>query len=327
MTATTTPPEAPIEPPGRRPRRWPLWLFRLALVGVVLSGVLVQPDELFVIPLLFVLVVPFEKWFPRHDQPIRRPHLGTDLAYAVAAPSFAVVTIATAVVVGVASLAWVPGLALRPLVTALPDGLRLAFGVVLFDLAAYWVHRWSHEWPLLWKVHSIHHSTRHLDWISGLRVHPLDGALIAPPFVLLLAAGFDAEEAGIFAVVQIVAGLFFHANVRWRLRPLHRIVSTPEFHHWHHSIEREAYCSNYAAFLPVWDQLFGTYFMPKDRRPQAYGVTDPVPDGMAGQLLYPLRGEDGLWVRLRHPVRSARQLLGTARRALGRSGKRVGNAP
>ncbi len=327
MTATTAPPPTPTDPPVERRRRWPLWLFRLALIGVVLSGVVVQPDELFVIPLLFIAVVPFEKWFPRHDQPLRRPHLGTDLAYAVAAPSFAVVTLAVAVVVGVASLAWVPGLALRPLVTALPDGLRLAFGVVLFDLAAYWVHRWSHEWPLLWKVHSIHHSTRHLDWISGLRAHPLDGALIAPPFVLLLAAGFDAEEAGVFAVVQIVAGLFFHANVRWRLRPLHRIIATPEFHHWHHSIERDAYCSNYAAFLPAWDQAFGTYFMPKDRRPEAYGVTDPVPDDIAGQLLYPLRGDDGLWARVRHPIRSLRELARALRRGVRRSRNRAEIAP
>lgn len=327
MTATTTPHPASIDPPEPRRRRRSPWSLRLALLGVVLSGVVVQPDELLVIPVLFLAVVPFERCFPRHDQPLRRPHLGTDLAYAVAAPSFGVVTVAVAVLVGVASLAWVPGLALRPLVSTLPDGARLAFGVVLFDLAAYWVHRWSHEWPLLWKVHSIHHSTRHLDWISGLRLHPLDGALIAPPFVLLLAAGFDAEEAGVFAVVQVVAGLFLHANVRWRLRPLHRVVATPEFHHWHHCIEREAHCSNYAAFLPAWDQLFDTYFMPHDRRPAAYGVTDPVPDDIAGQLLHPLRGEDGLWIRVRHPVRSLRELLGAVRRGVRRGRERVGGAP
>ncbi|MEM8904546.1 MAG: sterol desaturase family protein [Actinomycetota bacterium] len=323
MVTTTAPPPGSDEAAATRRRRWPLRLFRVVLVGVILSGVIVQPGELVVIPLLFVAVVPFERWFPRHEQPLRRPNLGTDLAYALATPSFAVVTLAVAAVIGVASLAWVPGLAIRPLVTALPDGLRLVAGVLLFDLAVYWVHRWSHEWPLLWKVHSIHHSTRHLDWISGLRTHPLDGALLAPPFVLLLAAGFDAEEAGVLTVVQVLSGLFLHANVRWRLRPLHRLVATPEFHHWHHSIERDAHCSNYAAFLPAWDQVFGTYFMPRDRRPAAYGVTDPVPDDIAGQLLHPMRGDDGLWVRMRHPVRSLRALLGFLRPRPPRTRRRV----
>ena len=71
------------------------------------------------------------------------------------------------------------------------------------------------------------------------------------------------------AVVQIVTGLFLHANVRWRWRPLHRVVITPEFHHWHHADEAVADNSNYSVFLPVWDILFGTYLMPADRRPRS----------------------------------------------------------
>ena len=47
--------------------------------------------------------------------------------------------------------------------------------VALFDLAIYWAHRWSHEVPALWRFHAVHHSTEHLDWISGFRNHPLDG--------------------------------------------------------------------------------------------------------------------------------------------------------
>lgn len=323
MTAIDEPPaaDAGVPPAPRRRRVARSLLVAMLLVGIPI-GLLVDPEPLVVVPLLFVLVVPFEKLFPRHQQRIRRPQLRTDLAYAVAAPAFGAVTIAVAVVVGVASLAWVPGLALRPVVDLLSGPARLVAAFVLFDLATYWVHRWSHEWPMLWKVHSIHHSTRHLDWISGLRVHPLDGALLAPPFVLLLAAGFDAETAGVLAVVQLLLGLFLHANVRWRLRPLQRIVATPEFHHWHHSIERDAYCSNYAVYLPLWDQIFGTWFMPPDRRPEAYGVADPVPDDMVGQLLYPLRGEDGLWVRSRHPLRSIR-----SRRSTRRARRAVGAAP
>jgi sterol desaturase/sphingolipid hydroxylase (fatty acid hydroxylase superfamily) len=209
-------------------------------------------------------------------------------------------------VIGVLSLVWLPGLALRPLVLALPDVARTLLGVVLFDLATYWVHRWSHEVPFLWRFHRVHHSTARLDWVSGVRGHPFDGALLAPPFVFLLAAGFTAELAGALAVVQVVTGLFLHANVRWRWRPLHRVVITPEFHHWHHADEPTAHNSNYSVFLPLWDLLFGTYYMPDDKRPQRYGVTPPLPPGFAALIAQPFAGLPGPRQVLTHPLRTLR---------------------
>ena len=68
---------------------------------------------------------------------------------------------------------------------------------------------------------------------------------------------------------------------------LHRLIITPEFHHWHHTNERDAIWTNYSTFLPFWDQLFGTYFMPKDRRPQSYGVNEPIPDGILANYVIP----------------------------------------
>jgi hypothetical protein len=104
-------------------------------------------------------------------------------------------------------------------------------------------------------------------------------------------------------VVQILTGLFLHANVKWRLKPLHKLVITPEFHHWHHTNEPEALWSNYSTFLPAWDLVFGTYYMPKDKRPQVYGVDEYIPDGMTEQLLHPMRGMGNpLWV-VRHPFK------------------------
>lgn len=272
--------------------------------------------SLLVVLALFVLVVPFEKLFPRHRQPLRRPGLGTDIAYGLAQPLLTPLGAVLGVVVGVLSLAWLPGLALRPLVVALPAGPRTIAGIVLFDMVTYWVHRWSHEVPFLWRFHAVHHSTEHLDWVSGLRAHPFDGGLLAPPFVFLLAAGFSFELAGGLAVVQLVTGLFLHANVRWRWRPLHRVVITPEFHHWHHANEPAAHNSNYSVFLPLWDVLFGTYFMPKHGRPAVYGVSPRLPDGILAQLRQPLLGLPGpVWIA-RHPIGVARRLAAAARRGL-----------
>ena len=263
--------------------------------------------------LLFVLVVPFEKMFPRHPgQKVQRPLLGTDIAHALVSPLLAAAGLVVAVVVGVASLAWVPGLLLRPLVATIPAVALPFVGIALFDLATYWVHRWSHEVPFLWRFHAVHHSTEHMDWVSGFRNHPFDGAIVAPPFVLLIAAGFDATFTGVLAAVQLVTGLFLHANVRWRWRPLHRIVITPEFHHWHHANEPDAHNSNYSVFLPLWDTVFGTYFMPRHRRPERYGISEAMPTTLLGQLHHPVRGAGNplvhAWRGIRHPLRSLRRV-------------------
>ena len=180
-------------------------------------------------------------------------------------------------------------------------------GILLFDALVYWTHRFYHEIPVLWKFHAIHHSTEHLDWASGFRGHPLDGTILAPAFVFLVTAGFSFELTGALAAAQLILGLFLHANVRWRMKWLHRLIITPEFHHWHHTNERDAIWTNYSTFLPIWDQLFGTYFMPKDRRPQVYGVNEEIPVGILRQLRYPLASwKNPLWYVL-HPFQSMKR--------------------
>jgi sterol desaturase/sphingolipid hydroxylase (fatty acid hydroxylase superfamily) len=283
----------------------------------VAATLAVSIDPLLAVAALFVVLAPFEKLFPRHRQKVRRPHLATDVGFALLAGPLGVVSVVVGIIIGVLCLAWLPGLALRPLVTALPDVGRLMIGFVLFDLVAYWVHRLSHTIAFLWRFHQVHHSTETLDWVSGFRVHPLDGALAVPPVVLLLAAGFSPEASGALAIAQLVVGLFLHANVRWRLRPLQRIVATPEFHHWHHERGSEAHNTNFGAFLPLWDQIWGTYCVPNDRRPERYGVDPALPAGVVAQLWYPLRGLRNPLRDLRHPVRGVRHLAAALRRGAG----------
>ena len=242
-----------------------------------------------VIAVLFVVSWPLERLFRRHPVPVRRLALRTDLAYAAAQPLLQIVTIVLAVFIGVSSLAWLPGLAIRPLVMAMPGWLHFITALLAFDLLSYWTHRLAHTVPLFWRFHAVHHSTRHLDWISGFRNHPIDGVFIAPAFALLLAAGFSLKVTGALAVLQFFVGLGAHLNVRFRLRPLWPLVMTPEFHHWHHERSPVAHLTNYSTFLPVWDILFGTYRMPRDERPQHYGIPGPMPDGILQQLMFPLR--------------------------------------
>jgi sterol desaturase/sphingolipid hydroxylase (fatty acid hydroxylase superfamily) len=293
------------------------WLTRAVALAAIGMSLYLDLGAMFVVPILFVLVVPFEKMFPRHrSQRIRRPHAALDVSYALASPAMNAIGIGVAIVVGLVSLAWLPGLLIRPLVGMLPPAVLPFVGIALFDMAIYWVHRWSHEVPALWRFHSVHHSTEHLDWVSGFRNHPFDGAIVAPPFFFLIAAGFDATFTGALAVIQLVLGLFLHANVRWRLRPLHRLLITPEFHHWHHADEIEAHNSNYSVFLPLWDLMFGTYYMPRNKRPIRYGVSEDMPMTMAGQLRYPFHDVRSPRQMIRHPWRSSGAGWRTVRRTV-----------
>lgn len=289
MQYSPHPPHSPENDPNRTSIRRQR-LAHLALAGLTVAiSVRTNAAAPFLVVALFVLVVPFEKLFPRHrGQRVRREGLGTDLTFALATPLISAIGLVAAAIAGVVSLAWLPGFALRPLVTRLPAPALAILGAVLFDLAGYWVHRFAHENARLWRFHSVHHTGEQLDWLSGIRVHPLDGFLLGPPVLLLIAAGFPAKITGGIAILQMIVGLFLHANVRWRLRPLHRIIATPDFHHWHHANEPASIHTNYAAFLPIWDQLFGTYRVPKDRQPMSYGIDEPHPTSFVGLLSAPL---------------------------------------
>jgi sterol desaturase/sphingolipid hydroxylase (fatty acid hydroxylase superfamily) len=89
---------------------------------------------------------------------------------------------------------------------------------------------------------------------------------------------------------MVIQATFIHANVRWELRPIRRLLATPIFHHWHHAAEREAIDKNFSVHTPLWDMLFGTFHLP-DRWPQAYGICDgsDVPKGWPRQFAYPFR--------------------------------------
>jgi sterol desaturase/sphingolipid hydroxylase (fatty acid hydroxylase superfamily) len=88
-------------------------------------------------------------------------------------------------------------------------------------------------------------------------------------------------------IITLLA-LFQHANVRLQFPVIRWIIPTPEWHHWHHASDLEAHDTNFG--LPIVDKLFGTSYLPKDRRPTGFGIDDPVPqDGYLSHLAYPLR--------------------------------------
>jgi len=261
------------------------WMIALTFVAALVLALVVRGATALVgLAVLFLLFVPLEKLFAFRPQRVFRPHLLTDLTH-LFVDNF-LVTIG-GIVLGVLLALPVVWLRAFGIVAALPFAVALALGAAVAFLGNYVGHRLTHAVPFLWRFHSVHHSIEQMDWVASARLHPVDGAftqacVIAPLFALGYGGGTFAGVAVFFTLLA----LFQHSNVRLRFPGVRWVINTPEWHHWHHSIDPEARDKNFG--LPVIDKLFGTAYMPKDRRPTAFGTHDPVPqDGWWRHVVYP----------------------------------------
>lgn len=239
--------------------------------------------------LIFVFI---EKLRPlRREQPVFRPEWQTDFHHFIV-NHMLVGFILLAVNLLVHHLfGWAARDGIQARVQGLPFPVALFLIILVADLVQYWTHRAYHEVPLLWRLHAVHHSTKHMDWLAGSRQHMLELVItrtlvLAPIYVL----GFSKSVIDAYIVIVGLQAVFNHANVSVRLGPLRYLVVTPNFHHWHHSQDEEAIDKNYAAHFAFLDHLFGTAVQSDRRWPAHYGVVgDYVPSGFLKQLLFPFR--------------------------------------
>lgn len=161
--------------------------------------------------------------------------------------------------------------------------------LVLGDLIGYWLHRWFHQ-GRMWRFHAVHHGSEQLDWLAAVRVHPVNDLVMkVGQASVLLCLGFPLTALAAYVPFLSFYALLLHANVGWSFGPLRHVLASPAFHRWHHTGEKAGLNKNFAGLLPVWDLLFGSFYMP-DRAPAKFGIRDgDMPKGFWGQLAYPFR--------------------------------------
>ena len=266
------------------------------LIDPRIQSFLIDLARLFLwLTILVVIFVPLERVFAVHPQRILRKGIVVDLCYYFLSSLLPALLLS----VPVGLLAWAVHQAVPEgflaATAALPLWARVLAGLVAGEVGYYWGHRMSHEIPFLWDFHSIHHSAEEIDFLVNTRAHPFDMVFgrfcgLVPLYVLGLGGPVGASGTLVPVVVTLfgtVWGFFIHANLRWRFGPLEYLISTPAFHHWHHT--RSGFINrNYSAIWPWLDRLFGTYHLPSNEWPAAYGIKAKLPDSLVGQMVYPL---------------------------------------
>ena len=170
-----------------------------------------------------------------------------------------------------------------------PVATQVILMLLVADFFRYWLHRFAHEYAFLWRFHAVHHSVPKLYWLNVGRFHYVDKSLQflldAFPFLLL---GVNEQVLALYFVFYSINGFFQHSNIRLRLGILNYVISTAELHRWHHSRVSKESNTNYGNNIILWDTLFGTRFLPNDRKVEALGLQNThYPYSFLAQLKTP----------------------------------------
>ena len=246
----------------------------------------------------FLVVIVLERLLPYHrDWNRGRGDFWVDLRHGITITVFGALIGPLLSVMGLFVLSWLTtfvGSEIWP--TGWPLALQLALALVAGEFGQYWVHRLQHEKDWLWRFHAVHHSAPRLYWLNASRFHFLDIGLNAlGGNLVLIALGATPQVLALWILFSAIHGIFQHCNTPVRIGPLNWIFSMAELHRWHHSRLVEESNANYGQNLAIWDVVFGTRFLPKDREP-------PADIGLAELPSFPMTW----WAQIRSPFDWAR---------------------
>ena len=152
----------------------------------------------------------------------------------------------------------------------------------------YWWHRLRHRKGFWQLFHQVHHSASRIEVLTSFYKHPLEifvNSFLAA-VILFPVLGVSLLAIFWYNLFAATGEYFYHANLKspkW----LRYFIQTPELHSVHHQYHVHRY--NFSD-IPVWDRLFGTYYLPKDAWPESYGLIGAsMPPGFFRQFVYPFK--------------------------------------
>ena len=240
--------------------------------------------------LMAVIFVPIEMVFPKNKvQSKFHEEWKTDLIYFVVShlfiQFFGVITQKPATLF----FGWIGLSEVHLWVRSLPYVIELLLAFLITDLFQYAAHRFFHSHTYLWRFHSVHHSTKNMDWLAGSRTHFVDIFVTrSMTFIPLYVFGFSEITFNTYIIFMAIHAVLIHANTRINFGFVKYIFATPQYHHWHHCEDPKYYGKNFATIFPFIDMIFGTYYLPGKIWPEGTGLREAnFPKGYINQLVYP----------------------------------------
>ncbi len=269
--------------------------------GIALDGPITGAEhsfafDWFAVNLFFsaLIFIPIEKMFPVSAMSPLRGGWKTDLGYYFVGHVFIQFSLVVIVLVTGTLDALFDPLVNEAIIGSWPVFIQLPLAILVADVFQALLHRIYHKVPALWRIHSIHHSSQHIDWLAGSRMHIAE-ILLTRIIVLapLLILGFSEAVINMYIVLAGLQAVLAHVNVRVKVPyAIEKILVGPRYHHWHHA-KNEAYDdANYAIHLPVIDRIMGTFKIPENGDwPDSYGISggSVVPNGFWAQMVHPFR--------------------------------------
>ncbi|MEM9937495.1 MAG: sterol desaturase family protein [Pseudomonadota bacterium] len=145
-----------------------------------------------------------------------------------------------------------------------------ALALLVCDFVYYWEHRIAHQVRILWTQHAVHHSSRDMNILVGIRFGPFESFLSAVMHFPLIFLGFPPELVFFGILVVLAYQTWIHTELIGKLGPLEYVLNTPANHRVHHGCDDKYIDKNYSGILIIWDRLFGT-FQAEEETPR-YGL-------------------------------------------------------
>lgn len=218
----------------------------------------------------FIVLILLEAWIARRRglRIYRLPVALSDMGCGITSQLFNLVTFGVGVAVYAAVYAC-RGWDLDP-----GSAWTWLLGMLGVDFLYYWWHRASHEINVLWAAHVVHHHSEDYNLAVALRQALLTNFTMLPFFLPLALLGVPPLVYVASKALNSLYQFWIHTELIGRLGPLERVVNTPSHHRVHHAINPRYLDRNYAGILMLWDQLFGSFEVERER--PVYGITKPL---------------------------------------------------
>jgi sterol desaturase/sphingolipid hydroxylase (fatty acid hydroxylase superfamily) len=178
--------------------------------------------------------------------------------------------------------------------------IAILLSMLVNDIFLYWFHRAQHGSVMLWQEHLVHHCDEYMNVTTGPRIHLLDNVIAALLVTLPTSVLFNLPPVEIAAVAWLpyLWGYFTHSNLRVGFGPLWWLLVSPQYHRIHHSAEPAHQNTNFAAWFPIIDIVFGTAYRPRPYEYPRPGVSGVTIESVYDAFLLPFRR----WVRMVLPL-------------------------